>query len=393
MSPSNTTTPQNLLPHHWAELQASGIAADVAALNVASFGPGTDRHWEHERSELVRFKRLRAGHLSEALTALDRRYRHLQAGGWRTLSDTLLGGPVPVFDQWKAAAPRAKGKRDERDPLPAVRNAFSPERSNLRGTIAMAKVETSPDSATSQWFWSLADNSAILKPQNGGFKVFGRVLGASDLATLDAMAAVRVFDASNALGPVFKQLPLSNGNLSIDNLLRFSSITTDQRAELSYAVVANSAPNLLEAKVVGGQLRLRSLANRTNRSRSPSGPPTCWGKPWTRPCRCSWRSARSPPKPKSRASTTPLAPPLHFPGADRLQYVVGGRADDRVEHFDPSRDRIELWGLTPGTMPSLSLHSDGTSTQLTWESNRVSLSGGSLPAPSPGCLPSWIVVV
>ena len=45
----SATTPAGLLPHHWAELQASGIAADVAALNVASFGPGTERHWETER--------------------------------------------------------------------------------------------------------------------------------------------------------------------------------------------------------------------------------------------------------------------------------------------------------------------------------------------------------
>ena len=44
--------------NHWAEIQASGIAADVAALNIASFGPGTDRHWEDERAELVRHARL-----------------------------------------------------------------------------------------------------------------------------------------------------------------------------------------------------------------------------------------------------------------------------------------------------------------------------------------------
>ena len=46
-------TPSGLLPQDWAELQASAIAADVAAANVASFGPGTDRHWELERAELV----------------------------------------------------------------------------------------------------------------------------------------------------------------------------------------------------------------------------------------------------------------------------------------------------------------------------------------------------
>ena len=107
-------TPCKILPRHWAELQASAIAADVAAANVCSWGPGTDRHWESERSELVRFARLRVqtasttakglpqaqpGHLADRLIGLDRRYRHLQAGGWRSLSDTLPG--VERFDQWK----------------------------------------------------------------------------------------------------------------------------------------------------------------------------------------------------------------------------------------------------------------------------------------------------
>jgi cyclophilin family peptidyl-prolyl cis-trans isomerase len=59
---------------------------------------------------------------------------------------------------------------------PPVPNEFSPSRSNVRGTIAMAKLAGDPDSATSEWFINLADNSANLDFQNGGFTVFGRVL-------------------------------------------------------------------------------------------------------------------------------------------------------------------------------------------------------------------------
>jgi hypothetical protein len=114
----------DLLAPHLAELAASGIAPDVAAVNVASFGPGTDRHWELERAELVRFKRLsiqtesttasghpqtQAGFLADRLIRLDSLYRHLEEGGWRTLSDSLPGVPVPVFDQWKPNRPRAQG--------------------------------------------------------------------------------------------------------------------------------------------------------------------------------------------------------------------------------------------------------------------------------------------
>ena len=49
--------------------------------------------------------------------------------------------------------------------------------SNTRGTLAMAKTSDNPDTATSQWFVNMSDNSADLDSQNGGFTVFGRVLG------------------------------------------------------------------------------------------------------------------------------------------------------------------------------------------------------------------------
>ncbi len=122
-SQSHKTPPPGLLPIHWAELEGSGIAPDVASLNVASFGPGTDRHWETERSELVRFERLtiqtdsstasghpqtQPGFLSDRLIRLDCRYRHFEAGGWRSWSDSLPSVPVPVFDQWKPNRPRQK---------------------------------------------------------------------------------------------------------------------------------------------------------------------------------------------------------------------------------------------------------------------------------------------
>jgi peptidyl-prolyl cis-trans isomerase A (cyclophilin A) len=147
-------------------------------------------------------------------------------------------------------------------PFASVVNEYSAARSNLRGTIAMAKLGSSANSATSQWFWNLADNSANLDNQNGGFTAFGRLLGASDLATMDAIAALQVVDASTSLGGPFSGLPLSNGNLSVNNLVRFSGITINQRAELSYSLIANNAPDLLEATLTGSQLKLHSLANR-----------------------------------------------------------------------------------------------------------------------------------
>lgn len=52
-----------------------------------------------------------------------------------------------------------------------------PVYSNVRGTIAMAKLANKPNSATNQWFINLSDNSGNLDLQNGGFTVFGQVIG------------------------------------------------------------------------------------------------------------------------------------------------------------------------------------------------------------------------
>jgi peptidyl-prolyl cis-trans isomerase A (cyclophilin A) len=63
----------------------------------------------------------------------------------------------------------------------AIKN--EPVYSNVRGTIAMAKVANNENSATSQWFVNLSDNSAgaaKLDLQNGGFTVFGEVIEGMD---------------------------------------------------------------------------------------------------------------------------------------------------------------------------------------------------------------------
>lgn len=58
---------------------------------------------------------------------------------------------------------------------PAVIN--EPIYSNVQATIAMAKLGGDPNSATSQFFFNLGDNSANLDLQNGGFTAFGEVIG------------------------------------------------------------------------------------------------------------------------------------------------------------------------------------------------------------------------
>src|SRR6478752_464134 len=58
---------------------------------------------------------------------------------------------------------------------------------NVRGTIAMATVGGNPNSATTQFFFNLVDNSSNLDTQNGGYTVFGTVLG-SGMSVIDGIA-------------------------------------------------------------------------------------------------------------------------------------------------------------------------------------------------------------
>ena len=92
---------------------------------------------------------------------------------------------------------------------PPVQNEFSPSRSNVRGTIGMAKPPNDPDGATSEWFINLADNSANLDYQDGGFTVFGYVIAGMNV--VDAIANLPISDQSLING-AFGTLPVINYN-------------------------------------------------------------------------------------------------------------------------------------------------------------------------------------
>ena len=102
----------------------------------------------------------------------------------------------------------------------AITNEFNvgPRFANSFGTIAMAKSGGDPNSASSQWFFNLADNSANLDNQNGGFTVFGRVIRGTNVLgffnLLDKSTYYGIFDmtwawTNSPFGQTFSDLPVN----------------------------------------------------------------------------------------------------------------------------------------------------------------------------------------
>ena len=91
--------------------------------------------------------------------------------------------------------------------FPSIIN--EPDLSNIRGTIAMAKISNQPDSATSEWFINLDNNSSLLDTTNGGFTVFGRVID-DGMVTADEIASFPVVNLSFIFGGSYAELPLSD---------------------------------------------------------------------------------------------------------------------------------------------------------------------------------------
>ncbi|HZZ42199.1 MAG TPA: peptidylprolyl isomerase [Tepidisphaeraceae bacterium] len=126
----------------------------------------------------------------------------IQLGGYKLTSN---------FPHIKEAAPVPNEFADD---LAAAEKAGGTE-VNVRGTVAMAKLGSNPDSATSEFFINLADNASNLDGQNGGFTTFATVIGGG-MHVADAIAALKTTDDSSE-NTAFSDLPVIKTTSSSQN--------------------------------------------------------------------------------------------------------------------------------------------------------------------------------
>jgi peptidyl-prolyl cis-trans isomerase A (cyclophilin A) len=137
-------------------------------------------------------------------------------------------------------------------PIP---NEFSPQRSNVRSTIAMAKITGDPNSATSEFFYNLEDNSSNLDNQNGGFTVFGQVIN-DTMKTVDAIAGLPTYKAAQGV-PFESDFPLQGTPpATADNVVKIHTAKVVPETALYTYTLNSSDPSIVTPVVEDGVLKL-----------------------------------------------------------------------------------------------------------------------------------------
>jgi len=128
---------------------------------------------------------------------------------------------------------------------------------NARGTLAMARA-SDPNSATSQWFFNLTNNTGL----DFNYAVFGRVLGPG-LSVVDAIGKLTVYDASESLGPVFTELPLFADALQAQNLVLINSVRVEPFAITNFTRSGNTAELRWQQLSTNTPIRIERATNLT----------------------------------------------------------------------------------------------------------------------------------
>jgi cyclophilin family peptidyl-prolyl cis-trans isomerase len=175
----------------------------------------------------------------------------IQGGGYyvtnRLTSQPMLAA-VPTFD--------------------SITNEYGTGRtySNTYGTIAMARVGGQTNSATSQWFFNLTNN-AFLDSVDGGFTVFGRVVGGTNV-----LNRFNVTSAANGLylinvGSPLDTLPVLSPNIAT---------VPDLVKNLVYVDVTLLNVQVVRTARGHPQISWQSVSNKVNRVQFTTQMPPAW---------------------------------------------------------------------------------------------------------------------
>ena len=118
--------------------------------------------------------------------------------------------------------------------------------SNINSTISMAKLPGSINSATDQWFFNLKDNSENLDRSNGGYTVFGQVIG-DGMTIVNKIAQLQLCNTTDSGGiPMVLDDGLTCADLIVPGMENF--VVIEQVIIIDSSEVTDSNLNPLLSK-------------------------------------------------------------------------------------------------------------------------------------------------
>jgi len=166
----------------------------------------------------------------------------------------------------------------------ALTNEFNVGRrlTNSFGTIAMAKVDGDPNSATSQWFFNLANNGPNLDFANGGFTVFGRVVRGTNVlingfntrnknAAYGLVSMTNWWGTTSGFGQAFSDLPVDYAGLVYPTYSDLTYLYDVSFLKVQVQQLTNHTQ----------QITWNSVTNATNYVEFTTNLPPVWKALWT----------------------------------------------------------------------------------------------------------------